>query len=236
MTLTKELTPSQDVISSRHWNNLFSIPKFSARFPSEHVVRWAYQNFSRDCPADFSLLDAGSGTGRHALFFAQSGYQTSAIDFANIAIQDLETTSNTIGLSVKADLGSVTTLPYPDETFHGILSFGVLYYLSYSDYICAANEIFRTLKPGGHALVMVKNQLDCRAKAATKIDANCYELDHFEEGATWKAEMGLRLTLLDIDQVKEIFKPFSYIRVEQSTFSHEHERFVDHEWYIYLTK
>ena len=50
---------------------------------------------------------------------------------------------------------TVTAAPFPSGTFDLVTSFDVLYSLEERDELAAARELFRVLKPGGHAVVNV---------------------------------------------------------------------------------
>jgi SAM-dependent methyltransferase len=216
------------------WDRLFSVASFSPRYPNEHVIRWCLRNFRRERAGEFHLLDAGCGTGRHALFMAEQGYQVSALDYSAIAIDDLRHAAQRAGRSITTAVESVDRLPFADASFDGVLSFGVLYYLSPQGFRQSLHEILRVLKPGGQALVMVKSAGDSRCTFSDSLGDGRFRIQPPPEGAGWKAEEGMELTLLTRDELVTLTRDFATVRIEQSIFTTDNGRFREEEWYLTL--
>jgi len=219
-----------------YWNELFSKPGFAPRYPSEAVIRWTFRNFPRAAASHTRLLDLGSGTGRHALFFAREGYQTTAVDFSPVAIKELQSAAKRNGLVIDGHVAAADDLPFPDNTFDGVLAFGVLYYLPPEAMRKAVTELHRVLKPGGRAFVMIKSNRDSRVTFAKKMNGHQYHLTATREEITWPAEVGMTLTLLDRRSVRSYFSGFKTLSIDRSTVTHLNGRLIDDEWLIFAER
>ena len=98
------------------------------------------------------ILDAGCGTGRHALLLAQSGAKVTAIDFsegmlakagAKLGGHDVE--------FLQHDLES--PLPFADHHFNGVISGLVVDHIT--DLVGFFSELRRVCQPGGFVLITV---------------------------------------------------------------------------------
>jgi len=98
------------------------------------------------------ILDAGCGRGETALALAKAGATVSGLDYANSAV---ELTREALTDYPESDVrqGSVTDLPWPDNTFDRIQFSDVIEHLDPPQTVPALREFLRVLKPGGFALV-----------------------------------------------------------------------------------
>jgi SAM-dependent methyltransferase len=232
-----EFAPNEPLTAEAcYWSELFSRPSFAPRYPSDAVIRWTFHNFPRAAASQTRLLDIGSGTGRHALFFAREGYQAAAIDFSPIAINELRIMAEGNGLVIDGHVAAADDLPFPDCTFDGVLAFGVLYYLPPEAMRKAVTELRRVLKPGGRAFVMIKSNRDSRAVFAEKMDGHQYHLTAAKEEITWPSEVGMTLTLLNRRSVRSCFSCFENISIDRSTVTHLNGRLIDDEWLIFAER
>lgn len=222
--------------TTSRWNVLHAVPRFSPHYPSESVIRWTFRNFPRDRACEFSLLDAGAGMGRHTIFWAREGYIATATDVSPIAMSQVMEWAEKERLAIAGEVAEADAQPFRDESFDGILSFGVLYYLPCSRLKTAISEIWRVLKPGGKAFVMVRSDADSRCRGAERMDRWSYRVGPLESGAYWGAEVGMILTFLDRDALEECFAEFSEVVIDRSTITTHNGRFVDDDWLIQLRK
>lgn len=229
------MTDTWPIDTTTRWNELHAIPRFSPRYPSESVIRWTFRNFPRDQAAQFSLLDIGAGAGRHAAMWAREGYKATATDVSPIAIAETLTSARQEGLSLAAEAASADTLPFCDESFDGVLSFGVLYYLPWAQMSRAIAEIWRVLRTGGKAFVQVKSDADSRCIEGERVGHCAYRVG-IVDGAYWHREAGMVLTLLDRDTLTTCFEEFSEVYIDRATTTSGNGRFVDDEWLIQLKK
>jgi SAM-dependent methyltransferase len=96
-----------------------------------------------------SVLDLGTGLGRHAICFAKSGFKVSAVDISKYGIDHLQSWAAAEKLEIEAQIGDMMALPFADKLFDCIFAYHVL---SHSDSIGIKKiikEIERVLKPKG---------------------------------------------------------------------------------------
>ena len=218
------------------WEALHATPHFSPQYPTEIVIRWTFRNFARDRADTYELLDVGAGAGRHTVFWARQGYRTQAVDASALAVAQTLQWGLQENLAVAAQVAEADALPFADGRFDGVLSFAVLYYLSYERLQCGIQEIWRVLKPGGRAFVMIKSDADSRARGARKVAAHAYQVATPENGESWTVEAGMVLTLLDRSAVEAAFAMFSEVLVDRSTATSGSGRFIDDDWLIQVRK
>jgi len=102
------------------------------------------------------VLEIGPGAGGHSALFAHHGAHVTSVD---ITFQRARSTSAKFELMAeKADhcaalQGDAENLPFLEETFDIVYSNGVLHHTS--DTEAAIDEVFRVLKPGGRAAIML---------------------------------------------------------------------------------
>ena len=119
--------------------------------------RFRLNNVSIDSLRDAECVDAGCGSGRYALAMIEAGaYRSVGVDISDRAITEAEERSTRLGYaeSVEFVQGSVTDLPAEWENrFDFACSNGVIHHTP--DPLAALQELYRVLKPGGQAFIMV---------------------------------------------------------------------------------
>jgi ubiquinone/menaquinone biosynthesis C-methylase UbiE len=97
------------------------------------------------------LLDAGCGTGMTALRIAARypGYTVHGIDISPNMIAVARRDADKQGLAVEFRVGSITDLPYPDDSFDVVTTNIMYHHLDLAEKRQAVAEIARVLKPGG---------------------------------------------------------------------------------------
>jgi len=100
-------------------------------------------------PHGAHVLDLGAGVGRHALALARQGFSVSALDAAGEGIARIIRIAGAEGLTVAAEVGRMTKLPYTDGTFDHVLSWNVIYHGDETVLRATIAEIARVLRPGG---------------------------------------------------------------------------------------
>ncbi len=191
---------------SDKWEDLHKDPSIRLKYPSESVIRFVKSNF-RD-PSNQYILDLGCGGGRHTIFLAEEGYQTTAIDFSDSAIKLLEETLRKKSLNATLFNQSIISLPFENNSFDGIVSYAVIYYFIESDIKIIINEIYRTLKSGGKAFIVVRTNRDKRFGQGHEVEKNTYLMQ-----SDFTNEKDLTIHFFDLMEIKELFGNFKSIEV-----------------------
>jgi SAM-dependent methyltransferase len=114
------------------------------------LYRWL-----KSLPETGKVLDVGCGTGEQIRLVRELGYEVGGVEPAPAMRQKAMT--NNPG-SVILD-GSVTAIPFNDDSFDGVVCIEVLRYLHHDDITKAYEEMFRVLRPGGRMFVTLVNLL-----------------------------------------------------------------------------
>lgn len=109
------------------------------------------------------VLDAGTGTGRFAIYLAQRGINVVAIDSSKEMVEIAREKAQQEGCQhrIRFIVADIEDLPFANESFDGLCSITVLIHFAYRDY--AVSELSWVLKPGGIAVLDVPNRLLSRA-------------------------------------------------------------------------
>ncbi len=99
------------------------------------------------------VLEIGVGLGADHQRFAESGAILTGIDLTQRAIDHTRRRFQTFSLNSELKTADAENLPFGDETFDLVYSWGVLHHSP--DTARAINEVFRVLKPGGKAKIMI---------------------------------------------------------------------------------
>lgn len=96
------------------------------------------------------ILEIGAGTGRYSIYFAEKGYDVTAIELLDVNINKLK---NKISNNMKITAIKANALDlsfFEDDSFDIVLLFGALYHLfTNDDKEKAINEAIRVTKTGG---------------------------------------------------------------------------------------
>lgn len=93
---------------------------------------------------DGAILEAGCGAGRLLRYYKDRGYNIIGIDFIEGAIEKLKK----IDQQIKAEVGDITQLRFPNESFRFVLAFGLYHNLEHG-LEKALRETHRVLQKGG---------------------------------------------------------------------------------------
>jgi ubiquinone/menaquinone biosynthesis C-methylase UbiE len=99
------------------------------------------------------VLEIGVGLGADHQRFASAGADLYGIDLTDRAVQHTQRRLSAYGLASKLGVGDAENLNFPDRYFDVVYSWGVLHHTP--DTRRAVREIWRVLKPGGVAKVML---------------------------------------------------------------------------------
>ncbi len=98
-------------------------------------------------PPPATVLECGSGSGEVSAFLAAQGYRCTLLDASPAALAVARRRFQRGGLRGTYVLGNVYGLPFPDDTFDVLTSFGLLEHFADVDRVIA--EMVRVIRPGG---------------------------------------------------------------------------------------
>ncbi len=103
-----------------------------------------------------SVLEIGSGVGLDSFTMAKHGLEVTALDLTHVGVATAHARFARHGLSGRFAVSDACNLPVGDATFDYVYSFGVLHHTA--DTEKSIREVFRVLKPGGQARIMLYNR------------------------------------------------------------------------------
>jgi SAM-dependent methyltransferase len=124
-----------------------------ARYDDEFKYRYLPKVAEFDRHSGKQVLEVGVGLGTDLLQFAKNGSNVHGIDLTSGAIDLTRRRFELTGLDANLKQASFTKIPHEDDKFDLVYSFGVLHHSRETQE--GIDEIFRVLKPGGRAIVMV---------------------------------------------------------------------------------
>ena len=131
------------------------------------------------------VLDAGCGTGEHALFFAARGCRVTGIDFVEEPIRRARAKAAERGLSVQFLVKDATTLGDWDERFASVIDCGLFHGFSDDDRRRYVRGLARVVEPGGRLFLMCFSDEEPGTEGPRRVSRQ--ELyDTFADG--WKVE------------------------------------------------
>jgi ubiquinone/menaquinone biosynthesis C-methylase UbiE len=100
-----------------------------------------------------SVLEIGCGVGLDAHRMAARGLKVTAVDLTDVAVATARQRFEREDLGAQFLAADATRLPFPDNSFDYVYSFGVLHHAQ--DTAATIREVHRVLKPGGEARIML---------------------------------------------------------------------------------
>jgi ubiquinone/menaquinone biosynthesis C-methylase UbiE/uncharacterized protein YbaR (Trm112 family) len=108
------------------------------------------------------LLDIGCNWGRWSIAAAKKGYRTIGIDPNLDAVLAARRVSRQLGVEPDFVVGDARFLPFLDNAFDTVFSYGVFQHFSKDNVRTSLDEVARVLKPNGNTLVQMPNKYGIR--------------------------------------------------------------------------
>lgn len=106
------------------------------------------------------VLEIGLGYGTLGQAIATAGADYYGLDIATGPVKMMNHRLKLLGLPENAQQGSILNAPYPDNYFDAVVTIGCLHHTGNLQQ--SINEVYRILKPGGRAVIMVYNKFSLR--------------------------------------------------------------------------
>ncbi len=111
------------------------------------------------------LLEVGCGLGTDLLQFARGGAQVTGVDLTPASIELVKKRFELYGLTARAQVADAEHLPFSDQSFDVVYSFGVLHHTPNTQK--AVEEVHRVLKPGGRIIIMLYHRHSMHVQLGT---------------------------------------------------------------------
>lgn len=177
--------------------------------------RWKNNNRQR-------LLDLGCGVGRHAIFFAENGFEVDAIDLSESAVIQLNEFCENNGLKINTKIGDMADLPYESSSFDYLLAYHTIFHTDGTGIKKVISEIHRVLSNDGEVFLTFnsKNNPDFHNPTNMKVDDNTIV-------KTEGIEKDIPHYYVDEEEIKNLISKFKIISFYQCESIKENE----HSWY-----
>ena len=218
--------------NQEQWINLHKQKRHQPRYPHQLVVSFVLRTFKQGG----AILDLGCGAGRHLKFLAENGFEAYGCDYSSSGIQASQELLASANLKANFEIASVDNLPYDDEFFDGLICFGVLYYNDKQSIQKAASEIFRVLKKGSKALILVRNLEDYRYEKAKKLSKYEVIIQENDEKRSAFKENDMHMYFFDKDEVKRVFYHFKNLEINRIRTSFDNDSYADDDFVIICEK
>jgi ubiquinone/menaquinone biosynthesis C-methylase UbiE len=119
----------------------------------EVYAPWMREVMEFDGFAGRDLLEVGCGMGSDLLQFARGGANVTGMDYTPRSIEISRRRFAVYDVPGRFAVGDAEHLPFPDDAFDVVYSNGVLHHTP--DTERAIDEVFRVLRPGGTAKIML---------------------------------------------------------------------------------
>jgi len=138
-------------VSPRGEDNYFTELE-QQRFRSHrHLLPWI-----TSMQSSHSVLEIGCGVGLDSYAIAKHGMDLTAVDLTEVAAKTARERFRRNEACGQFAVSDACNLPFQDETFDYVYSFGVLHHIG--DTHKGVREVSRVLKSGGEALIMLYNR------------------------------------------------------------------------------
>lgn len=216
------------------WENLHKESRFRPKYPSEVVVQYVFRNFKRDNIT--KVLDLGCGAGRHTYFMSKENLDVYGIDISSDGVEYTKRILEQDNLNGNIKVGSVDNIPFDDELFDGIISYGVLYYCTTDEIKKSIKEIHRVLKNGGKALLIVRSTEDYRYGEGIEIEKNTFLIKEKDENKSSFNENGMKMHFFTRDELMELFNNFNSISIDMIEETSDNGKYKDSNFIVQLIK
>lgn len=179
-----------------------------------------------------SILDLGSGLGRHAMLFARNGFKVTAVDLSEYAINHLRTWQKKEKVDILSKVSDMNELPFQDNAFDCIWAYHVISHTDTKGFLIVLNEIKRVLKPNGEIFFTL-----CSKDSSVFKDGNFPQVDENTILKTeGEAEIEVPHYFVDLEDVLRLFGDFDIEFINHINYCYMDGRIIDSKHYYVMAK
>jgi 2-polyprenyl-3-methyl-5-hydroxy-6-metoxy-1,4-benzoquinol methylase len=217
---------------SYDWKDKVKKERFSAPWYDDIDRRFVFgarlfahgkQPFDRIIPFEAikgrDVLEIGCGMGLHTELMTRAGARVRSVDISDTSVEATRRRLELKGLAADVRQGDARALPFPDQSFDFVWSWGVIHHSAQTATII--RDIARVLRPGGETRIMVYHLDGMSAYVSIMRD---YALG-FWRGRTiddglWKRSDGFMARHYSKDMLSDIMGLF-FVDVKAETFGQD---------------
>lgn len=218
--------------SITHWNDLHHNPRFRPIYPNEDVVRFLLATSGQQKDhGQLRLLDIGTGAGRHMKLAGELGFSVYGLDISLTGLTHARERLQQAGIAHSLVLGSMTSLPFGDSSFHTVISYGTFYYGTAREMQRAIAETHRVLAAGGRCFLVLRSTNDYRYGKGREIEPRSYQLEIPDTN-----ELNTVQHFLRAEDVSDYFGAFSRVSFEKVDFTFGNRTRLNSDWLVTAEK
>jgi ubiquinone/menaquinone biosynthesis C-methylase UbiE len=230
-----------DIQNTEFWNELCgtwlahsagvtdAAPESLRRFDAAYLAMYPYLRayVANEPLSNKKLLEIGLGYGTLGQLLADHGSDYHGLDIADGPVAMMRHRLQNLGIGGTEQhvrVGSALAIPHEDGNFDYVYSIGCLHHTG--DLTRAVDEVFRVLKPGGKAIVMLYNRRSLRQLAAglmfrlagsQKGDDSARRLRALYDSST-AGDAAPHTDYVSTSEARELFKSFSHVGIDIQNF------------------
>lgn len=212
--------------SQMQWNAHYQNEKSQLAYPDENLVRLISLFLKEKNSQHLKALDLGCGSGRHVIVLKQMGFDY--VIGSDYSLNALLYSSKKINAPFV--MAQNTELPFRNEIFDVVVSWGSLHYAHKNFLPCMISEIKRVLKKGGWHIGTLRSSRDTYAKYGMHLENN-----------VWQTKLndlsGSIISFYDEDELKQAlscYTAFEYGIMERTILG-DMNKLISH-WYFWAQR
>lgn len=214
------------------WQQLHTQDRFRPKYPNEEVARFVFAHLKPSLDLSRAkVLDLGCGGGRHTLLLAREGFTTFGVDFSLSGLHSTASRLNEENLHAALVQADMHRLPFHNGSFDALVAVGSIYYTDWQGMQQVAHEIYRVLRKGSLAFILVRTQKDCRFGMGLQIDSKSFLLNDNKTN-----EKGMKNCFLSENDVHTLFAEFNQLSIDICDFTLGNREIVNSDWVIVVKK
>ena len=139
--------------------------------PDDEIIRLSNSLDRREVR---DVLDLGCGIGRHAVLFAESGFNVTAVDDSQKALDILREKAAEKQVTITCIEDSYTEEKFLEKSFDLVIAYNVLYHGYREDFGKSVQLVYRYLRPGGLFFFTCPTRQDDKYGDGDKVAENTY--------------------------------------------------------------
>lgn len=165
------------------------------------------------------------------LLAAEAGFSPVGIDVSWNGLRHACERLSAKNVAPSLAVAAMGELPFADNAFSVVLSYGVFYYGTANDMKRAVNEAWRVMCSGGKLLVVLRSARDYRHGKGQQLEPNTFRLEIDDTN-----ELGTVQHFVSAEDIPAYFGKFSSVTFESCELTFGNRSRLDSDWVITAEK